>query len=160
MRVGVISDTHGYVSPRLFELFEGVERIMHAGDITTMDVITELSAIAPVVAVHGNMDYSEVVSRYPEDLKIELAGLYVFMTHNGGMLLRNPAAFEARCGPNRPAVFIWGHTHRPENRMIGGMLSLNPGSAGRPRSSHPSTAAILTLEPGRAPSAETLTLES
>ena len=160
MRVGVISDTHGYVSPKLFELFDGVERIMHAGDITTLDVVTELSAIAPVVAVHGNMDYPEIVTRYPENQRIELAGLDLFMMHNGGMLLRNPAAFDKRCGPGTPDVFIWGHTHRTENRMIEGMLSLNPGSACRPRQGHSSTVALLTLEPGKPPRAEIATLES
>jgi hypothetical protein len=159
MRVGVLSDTHGYIDPKIFDLLKGVERILHAGDITTNDVIDELSAIAPVIAVHGNMDYPEIVSRHEEDLRISLAGADIFMTHNGGMLLRSPSIFEKRVGPKRPDVFIWGHTHRPENKMIGDMLSLNPGAACKPRGEHPATVAILTLEPGKKPQAEILSLE-
>lgn len=160
MRVGVLSDTHGYVNPKLFELFEGVGRIMHAGDIATIDVIDELSAIASVIAVHGNMDYPDIVTRYPEDQRVQLAGADVFMTHNGGMLLRSSSSFEARVGSKRPDVFIWGHTHRPENKMIEGMLSLNPGPAGRPRTEYPASAAVLTLEPGERPRAKIVSLDS
>ncbi len=159
MRVGVVSDTHGYVHPKLFEVFEGVERILHAGDITTVDVIDDLSAIAPVIAVHGNMDYPEVVIRNPEDRLIQLAGKDIFMTHNGGMLLRNPLSFRTRVGGKRPDVFVWGHTHRPENKIVDNMLSLNPGVAGRLRTDHPSSAAILTLEPEELPHAEIVLLD-
>lgn len=159
MRVGVISDTHGYMNPKLFDLFEGIEQIMHAGDIGTMDVITELSAIGPVIAVHGNMDSHELIIRYPEVQKVQLAGTDLFMMHNGGMLLRNPSEFSSRCGPKQPDVFIWGHTHRADSKTIGGMLSLNPGSAGRPSLGLPASVAILTLEPNKPPRAEILTFE-
>ena len=160
MLIGVISDTHGYLNPKVFDLFEGVERIMHAGDISTMDMIIELSAIAPVIAVHGNMDPIEIASRYPEDVRVRLADNDVFMTHNGGMLLRSPSVLKARCGPKRPDVFIWGHTHRSENKIVDDMLSLNPGSAGRPRLGLPSSVALLTLEPKKPPQAEIIMLET
>jgi hypothetical protein len=159
MRVGVVSDTHGYLNPMLFELFEGVERILHSGDITTLDVIDELSVIAPVVAVHGNMDYPEVVVRYPEDQRLELGGADIFMTHNGAMLLRSSPNFKTRIGRKRPDVFIYGHTHRIDNKLIDGMLSLNPGPAGKARVDHSPSAAILTLEPGEPPSAEIIMLD-
>ncbi len=159
MRVGVVSDTHGYVNPRLFDLFEGVDRILHAGDITTIDVVDQLIAIAPLVAVRGNMDYPEIVARYPEDQRFELGGADIFMTHNGGMLLRSPRNFKARLGRKRPDVFIYGHTHRVDNRIIEGTLCLNPGPAGRARVDHQSSSAILTLEPGEAPSAEIFMLD-
>jgi putative phosphoesterase len=160
IRVGVISDTHGHLNPKVFDLFADVGRILHAGDVNTMDMIIELSAIAPVIAVHGNMDVHEVASRYPEDVRVQLAGNDVFMTHNGGMLLRSPSIFKARCGPKRPDIFVWGHTHRSENKVIDGMLSLNPGSAGRPRLGLPSSVAILVLESGRPPRAEIEILET
>jgi predicted phosphodiesterase len=105
------------------------------------------------------MDYPEIVTRYPEDQRIILADNEIFMTHNGGMLLRSPPSFRARVGSKRPNIFIWGHTHRSENRMIDGMLSLNPGPAGSPRAEHPSSAAIITLEPGETPRAEIFSLE-
>lgn len=160
MRVGVISDTHGYLNPKVFDVFKGVEHILHAGDINTMDMVIELSAIAPLIAVRGNMDSREIVSHYSEDLRFQLAGNDIFMTHNGGMLLRSPSIFKVRCGHKRPDVFIWGHTHRAEKKMIDGMLSLNPGSAGRPRLGLPSSVAILFLESDKPPHAEIETLET
>jgi putative phosphoesterase len=158
MRVGVLSDTHNFLDPRIFDIFQGVERIMHAGDVVSMDIIIELSAIAPVIAVRGNMDASDISSRYPEDQRIQLAGNDIFMTHNGALLLRRPQLFEQRCGSKRPDVFIYGHTHRVENRMIDSMLSLNPGSA-RAMMGLSASVAVLTLELTEKPHAEIFVLE-
>ncbi|MBI4831666.1 MAG: metallophosphoesterase family protein [Candidatus Lindowbacteria bacterium] len=160
MRVGVISDTHGYLNPKVFEVFKEVEHIFLAGDIGSMDIIIHLNAIAPVTAVHGNMDPSDILLRYPEDQRVQLTGFDVFMTHNAAMLLRRPDVFRVRCGPKRPDVFIGGHTHRAENRIIEGMLSLNPGSAGKPMLDSPSSVGLLTLESGRSPHAEIVILET
>ena len=157
MRIGVLSDTHDYLDPRVFDIFEGVERIMHAGDIVSMDIIIELSAIAPVIAVRGNMDSADISANYPEDQRVQLAGTDIFMTHNGALLLRRPNLFEERCGPKRPDVFIYGHTHRAENRMIDGMLILNPGSA-RAMMGLSASVALLTLDRAR-PRAEIIILE-
>jgi hypothetical protein len=158
MRIGVISDTHGYLNPKLFDVFADVEQILHAGDINTMDMIIELTAIAPVIAVRGNMESPEITARYPEDQRLNLAGNDVFITHNGGMLLRSASMFAKRCGSKRPDVFIWGHTHQPENTIRDGMLSLNPGAAGRPRYDIPPSVALLTLEPLSPPRAEIVVL--
>jgi hypothetical protein len=158
MRIGVLSDTHDYLDPRVFDIFEGVERIMHAGDIVSMDIIIELSAIAPVIAVRGNMDSADINANYPEDQRVQLAATDIFMTHNGALLLRRPNLFEERCGPKRPDVFIYGHTHRAENRMIDGMLVLNPGS-GRAMMGLSASVALLTLNPTERPRAEIIILE-
>jgi putative phosphoesterase len=158
MRIGVLSDTHNYLDPRIFDIFQDVERIMHAGDVISMDIIIELSAIAPVVAVRGNMDPPDISSRYPEDQRIQLAGNDIFMTHNGALLLRRPQLFQERCGSKRPDVFIYGHTHRVENRMLDSMLSLNPGSA-RAMMGLSASVAILTLDPTQKPRAEIVVLE-
>lgn len=159
MLIGVLSDTHDYLAPGIYSIFEGVERIMHAGDIVSMDIIIELSAIAPVIAVRGNMDSADIGMHFPEDQRIQLSGADVFMTHNGALLLRRPQLFEERCGPKRPDVFIYGHTHRAENRMIENMLSLNPGSA-RAGLGLPASVALLTLEPNQIPRAKIIILES
>jgi predicted phosphodiesterase len=106
------------------------------------------------------MDLPDIVTRYPEDQRVQLAGTDAFMTHNGGMLLRSPSLFNARCGTKRPDVFVWGHTHRAESKVIDNMLSLNPGSAGRPMLNLPSSVALLTLESNESPSAEIIILES
>ncbi len=158
MRIGVISDTHDYLDPKVFDIFDGVERIMHAGDIVSMDIIIKLSAIAPVIAVRGNMDSSEITAHYPEDQRVQLGGADIFMTHNGALLLRRPQVFAQRCGPRRPDVFIYGHTHRAENKMMENMLTVNPGSA-RATMGLPASVAVLYLEPAEAPHAEIITLE-
>jgi hypothetical protein len=159
MQVGVISDTHDYLNPKVFDVFKHVERILHAGDIGSADVIIQLSAIAPIVAVSGNMDTPPVTERYPVDQRVQLAGADIFMTHNGGMLLRSPSEFKARCGPKRPDVFVWGHTHRAEVKHVNGMLTVNPGSASRPMFDLPASVAILTLGPGKRPRAEIVLIE-
>jgi hypothetical protein len=159
MRIGVLSDSHDYLDPRIFDIFEGVERIMHAGDIVSMDIIIELSAIAPVIAVRGNMDSHEIAAHYPEDQRLQLAGADIFMTHNGGLLLRNPKIFRKRCGPRRPDVFVWGHTHRAEIKFIDSMLSLNPGSC-KQMLGLPASVALLDVSPDEKPRAEIVILES
>jgi predicted phosphodiesterase len=72
--LGLISDTHGYFDPRLLDVFRGVERILHAGDIGSLDVIERLEAIAPLTAVHGNMDRPDVAGRFPADTTLQIAG--------------------------------------------------------------------------------------
>jgi hypothetical protein len=158
MRIGVLADTHDYLDPRIFDIFAGVERIMHAGDMVSMDIIIQLSAIAPVLAVRGNMDSVEIAIKYPEDLRVQLGGKDIWMTHNGALLLRRPQLFEQRCGPKRPDVFIYGHTHRAESKMLGAMLSLNPGSA-RSSLGLPASVAVLHVAPGEAPRAEIIVLK-
>ncbi|GAB4350503.1 MAG: metallophosphoesterase [Candidatus Abyssubacteria bacterium] len=159
IQVGVISDTHDHLNPKIFDRFKRVERILHAGDIGSLDIVIELSAIAPVIAVSGNMDTPPITQRYPIDQRIQVAGADIFMTHNGGMLLRNQREFRKRCGDKRPDVFVWGHTHRAEVRDVDGMLSVNPGSASRPMFDLPASVAILTLEPGKSPRADIVLVE-
>ncbi len=73
MNIGVISDTHGKVPSEIFKIFEGVDQIWHAGDIGNLDVIIELETIAPVIAVHGNMDQLPIVSKFPKHEIIKIS---------------------------------------------------------------------------------------
>ena len=81
MLVGVVSDTHGYLNPRVPELLQGVEHILHAGDMCDAVIIDELSSIAPVTAVRGNNDRIGPTSLYPEKATLELAGWSILLTH-------------------------------------------------------------------------------
>jgi hypothetical protein len=123
MLVGVISDTHGTLPAGLEEAFRGVERIIHAGDIGGERVLVELEAMAPVVAVRGNMDMPPLDWRLPDSRLVELAGRRVFVTHNERHIDHLPDGVD---------VVVTGHTHRATVARREGRLYVNPGSAGRP----------------------------
>ncbi|MFQ6672081.1 MAG: metallophosphoesterase family protein [Candidatus Tectimicrobiota bacterium] len=131
MKIGVISDTHGYCHPRAFTVFEGVDLILHAGDIGDETVITDLEALAPVTAVVGNMDGPPLTERYPALAEVSLEGHLVLLTHHAGPPERLPASIEALVDDRRPAAIVFGHTHLPLARHRGEVLFLNPGYAGR-----------------------------
>ncbi|WP_457555742.1 YfcE family phosphodiesterase [Candidatus Pyrohabitans sp.] len=147
MLVGILSDTHVYdraqkLNPRVVETFRrrGVELILHAGDLTSRDVLEELSRVARVVAVQGNMDACYGTS-LPEREVLTLGKHRVLLFHGRGIYPRGDAsklaylAKEHRCG-----VIITGHTHAPALLEVGGVMIINPGSPTTPRRSLPSVA--------------------
>ena len=147
MRIGVVSDTHGYLDPRAHSALSGVERILHAGDIGKPEIVDALQAIAPVDAVYGNVDAgTPLARRYPATLRLTLDGVRIHMTHVGGQ----PADLVRALPDPRPDVYIFGHTHVALLETLGGVLFLNPGAAGRPRFGGGLSVALLDLEAGRA----------
>jgi len=144
MRVGVVSDTHGRLHERVLELFAGVDRILHAGDVGSEDVLTYLGAVAPVTAVRGNMDRYAGAWRLPEELRLEIEGLAVVVVHDGAKWLRSrdPVA-------EAVDVLVSGHTHRPVAETFDGYLHLNPGSASRAGAGGTRTVALLEVDDGR-----------
>lgn len=143
MRIGVLSDTHGFLDPGIRPLFDGVSLILHAGDIGGEEVIHALEAIAPVVAVSGNGDY-HLYHLYPWDREIEAAGSRIVLCHwfdNWGML--HPKILK-RLREDPPDALVYGHTHEPVNRVVEGVLHLNPGYAGPPAPAKPRSVAILS----------------
>ncbi|HEX8217724.1 MAG TPA: metallophosphoesterase family protein [Chloroflexia bacterium] len=152
----MLSDTHGTLHPRLLAVFReaGVERILHAGDVGRESVLAELQAVAPTLAVRGNVDTRGVVAQLPQEVRFEAEAVEVYMTHVGG----KPEHWLPRLPVPRPAVAICGHSHIPLLQLLGGVLFLNPGAAGtRPRFGGTLTAALLRLEEGKA-KAEIMTL--
>jgi hypothetical protein len=139
MKIGVISDTHGWLDPKVFELFTGVSHILHAGDIGPDALIAELETIAPVTAVIGNTDSSPAFR--PTEV-VTLAGRK-FLVHHivEPHALREP--LQLRIARERPDVVVFGHTHKAFCGTIHGVLFFNPGSAGKPRFGRGRTAAIL-----------------
>ena len=139
MKIGVISDTHNFLDPKIPELFVGVGHILHAGDIGNATIIYELEEIAPVTAVYGNTDTG---LPFKETEVIEVAARKFLIHH-----IVNPHALgervKERIARAQPHVVVFGHTHRTFCETIGGVLYVNPGSAGKPKFGLGRTVAIL-----------------
>jgi putative phosphoesterase len=146
MKLGILSDTHGLLRAQVFEVFAGVEHILHAGDIGPSDLLDELGALAPVTAVWGNTDDRDVRGRVPEVAEIELAGVRIVVLH--GMQLGSPTPEKAAAAYPHAGLVVFGHSHKPVIRQVGPTLAVNPGSAGRPRFRDPVTCALADLADG------------
>jgi len=132
MRVGLLSDTHGFLDEAVFEYFAQCDEVWHAGDFGPVAVLDRLRAWKPFRGVFGNIDGAEVRATVPRDLEWECEGLRVYMTHIGGY----PGAYERRVKPElaarKPGLFICGHSHilKVIRDPTLGLLHLNPGAAG------------------------------
>lgn len=146
MKIGIISDTHGLLRAQVFDAFEGVEHVLHAGDVGDPDILTELAAIAPVTAVWGNVDGTALRARVPEIARLELGGVRVVILH--GMQLGSPTPQKAAAAHPGAGLVVFGHSHRPLVQQVGPTLAVNPGSAGPRRFKDPVTVAIAEIENG------------
>jgi uncharacterized protein len=140
--IGVVSDTHGLVRPEALRLLRGVDRIVHAGDIGSPDVLAALAAIAPVTAVRGNNDRGAWARAIPETAIVEVARVRLYVLHDVKTLAVDPRAAGF-------AAVITGHSHRPARVERDGTLYLNPGSIGPRRFTLPVAMAILTVRGGQ-----------
>ncbi|MEK6408723.1 MAG: metallophosphoesterase family protein [Acidobacteriota bacterium] len=147
MRIGVISDTHGLFDPSIVSIFEGVDAIIHAGDIGKLEVIDRLEEIAPVFAVEGNNDS---FGHFPDQRVEELAGRQVFIRHIFGELHQLRESDKRMVEGLQPNVVVFGHSHRPYQQTLGTTMLFNPGSAGPRRFSLPRTVGMLSLKPSGA----------
>jgi len=139
MKIGLISDTHGLLRPQALEALQGVERIIHAGDIGNMDILDALARIAPIDAVRGNNDNGAWARDIPERQTLHLDGIDILLLHDVKELRREiPAA----------RVVIAGHSHKPQVAEREGVLYVNPGSAGPRRFKLPVSVAILEIHAG------------
>jgi putative phosphoesterase len=146
MKIGIISDTHGLLRPQVFEVFEGVKHILHAGDVGDPDILVELAALAPVTAVWGNVDGMGLRAHIPEVARLELGGVRIVILH--GMQLGSPTPQKAAAAHPDAGLVVFGHSHRPLIQQIGPTLAVNPGSAGPRRFKDPVTVAIAEVENG------------
>ena len=138
MRIGVIADTHGLLRAEAEERLAGVDHIIHAGDIGSPDIVPRLRAIAPTTAIRGNVDSQSWARAFPERQLLALAGRSVYVLHDLHELEFDPAE-------QGISTVISGHSHRPAIETIGGVLFVNPGSAGRRRFKLPVTLATIDL---------------
>lgn len=143
MKIGLISDTHGTLRPRVLEVFEGVDVILHAGDIGDLDIITELEALAPVHAVHGNTDHHEITIRYGDPIELTLAGVRITVTHGHRLGAPTPPLLREHF-PDADVV-IYGHTHVPLFDRKDVPILINPGAAGPARFKLKPSVALLEL---------------
>jgi putative phosphoesterase len=139
--IGVVSDTHGLLRPEAIRRLRGVDRIVHAGDIGTPDVLRALEAIAPVTAVRGNNDRGAWARALPETATLTVEGARVLVLHDVKTLAVDPQ----RAGV---AAVIAGHSHQPSAVRRAGVLFLNPGSIGPRRFTLPVAMALLTVRGG------------
>jgi hypothetical protein len=140
--LGVISDTHGLLRAEAIKLLQDVDMIIHAGDIGPPDILESLQAIAPVVAVRGNMDRGQSGMALPEKESIQIGGTLIHVLHDLNRL---------KCDPELEGfhLVINGHTHQPLLHTVDGVLYLNPGSAGPRRFSLPISLARVELNKER-----------
>ncbi|MBO4644949.1 MAG: metallophosphoesterase family protein [Bacteroidales bacterium] len=133
MKIGIISDTHGYLHPNVSSFFEGCDEIWHAGDIGSEEVLDELKLIAPVRAVYGNCDDWDVRYRTAESLVFHCEGHKVALMHivGNGSYYSTPALDIINV--SHPTIFVAGHSHilKVMNDPKHNLLFINPGSAGR-----------------------------
>ena len=146
MIAGVISDTHNLLRPQIFDVFAGVDCIIHAGDIGSPDILTELQTIAPVHAVYGNTDRFPLVERLKDREELHVGGVRVFVTHIGGKPKEMRRFFPEVAQAN---VVIFGHSHRPLHLIDDNVIFFNPGSAGPRRFSLPVTVGKIEINDGK-----------
>lgn len=145
MRVGLVADTHGRFDPRLPRILAGCDRIVHAGDVVGQEILWQLAALAPVVAVRGNNDVGALGASLEEVATVRFEGVKALVIHELGKP-RAPSP-KARAALERevPDLVIFGHSHQPLVQKVGGRLFVNPGSAGPRRFSLPRAAGIATI---------------
>jgi putative phosphoesterase len=141
VRVGVISDTHGWLRPEALAALRGADHLVHAGDIGTPEVLASLRALAPLTAVRGNNDQGAWARRIPDTDSVQVGGITLYVLHDLNALDLEPAAAGFR-------VVVSGHSHRPRVEERDGVLYVNPGSAGPRRFRLPVSVAMLEIGSG------------
>jgi len=160
LKIGVISDTHGYLDPSIYKYFDSCDEIWHAGDIGNVEVANELERYKPLRAVYGNVDGGELRERYPEDLQFTCDNLKILISHIGG----KPSYYNKRIRnlitSSKPDIFICGHSHilRVIYDKINGLLYLNPGALGRQGFHKVRTALRFDIIEGKAKNMEVIEL--
>lgn len=135
-KIGVISDTHGMLRAEVAEALQGCEMILHGGDVNEQKILDELGEIAPVYAVRGNND-KEWAEHLPQTLALNVCGLRVFMVHNKRDIPKDLPETD---------LIVYGHSHKYEEKTVGGIQYLNPGSCGPRRFHQEITLAFLFIE--------------
>lgn len=137
----MIADTHGLLRPQARDALAGSDLIVHAGDVGSLEVLQGLESIAPVVAVRGNVDVQPWASEFPDSRVVEVGGVRLYVLHDLERLDLDPAAAGM-------AAVVSGHTHHAGIEDRGGVLYVNPGSAGPRRLHHPLSVALLRVVDG------------
>ena len=131
-RIGLLSDTHGFLNERIFSFFENVDEIWHAGDFGNIETADKLAAFKPLKAVYGNIDGHSIRAQAPELLCFDCEGLKVLMTHIAGYPGRYNAQARAWIAQHKPQLVVCGHSHilKVMQDKKNNHLHMNPGAAG------------------------------
>jgi putative phosphoesterase len=160
LRIGLLSDTHGFLDPAVFEYFAECDEIWHAGDFGSIEVLTDLQTFKPLRGVSGNVDGAEIRMEVPEDSTWDCEGVRVYMTHIGGY----PGNYDRRAKRElerlRPDVFICGHSHilRVMRDQDLKLLHMNPGACGHNGWHKMRTVLRFGIEQGKISSVEAIEL--
>ncbi len=132
-RIGLLSDTHGFLDEKIFQYFETCDEIWHAGDIGSMEVANQLEEFKPLRAVHGNIDVADIRQKYPLDLRFQCEGMAIWMTHIGGYPGRYHPRIKAILVQQPPKLFICGHSHILKIMWdkTFNLWHINPGACGK-----------------------------
>ena len=159
--IGLLSDTHGTVHPRVAEFFSGCDEIWHAGDIGNDEVVNQLEAMKPLRAVYGNIDGGKLRIDFPEYALFEIEGLRVLMIHIGGYPGHYNQKARALIRKYHPGLFISGHSHilkvMPDKKY--NLLHINPGAAGNSGFHKKITMVRFKIENGRVSDLDVLDID-
>ena len=131
-RIGLLSDTHGYLDPKIFEYFKNVDEVWHAGDVGTVDVIDQLREFKPTRGVYGNIDAADVRQEFPEHIRFQCEDVNVLITHIAGKPGKYAKPAHELLQEEAPKLFVCGHSHilLVRNDPNYDMLWMNPGACG------------------------------
>lgn len=134
MKIGILSDTHGWLDERVFHFFKECDEIWHAGDVGSIEVIDKLQAFKPTIGVYGNIDSHEIKTVFPEFKMIKREGVNIIITHIAGTPNRYNKSVSDKLKEVIPHMLVCGHSHILKvmaDRKNYNMLYVNPGAAGK-----------------------------
>jgi hypothetical protein len=161
MKIGLLSDTHSHLDPKVLSYFKDCDEIWHAGDIGETTVIHELEKLKPLRAVFGNIDDKEMQARFPEDLWFECEGLNIWITHIGGAPPNYNPRIKKILKQRIPDIFICGHSHIlrvKKDPNFKNMVYMNPGAAGNQGFHHVKTIMRFEITSGEIKNLEVIEL--
>ncbi len=139
IRVGIISDTHGLLRPEAMAALAGSDHLVHGGDIGNAAIVEQLAAIAPLTVVRGNNDKGEWARAVPHSAWLKVGNICIYAVHDIATIDTDPDGAGVQ-------VVVYGHSHKPLAQQRGGVLYLNPGSAGPRRFNLPVSVATLEID--------------
>lgn len=132
LKVGILSDTHGYLNPSLFDFFKDCDELWHAGDWGDMETVEKLRSFKPVVGVYGNIDNTDIRLEFPEVIRFEREGFTICMLHIGGYPNHYSPQFKKELKKGHTDVMVCGHSHilKVMRDVNNNLMHFNPGAAG------------------------------
>ena len=131
-KIGILSDTHGYLDAKVFDYFKDMDEVWHAGDIGTQHITDQLKAFKPLRAVYGNIDGQELRVEFPLEQKFEIEGCKIYIVHIADSVGKYNKQVVASIREFKPDILVCGHSHicKVTRDTKYNLLYMNPGSAG------------------------------